>query len=218
MSWSSTKRLTKEMADYKEASKIIISPESYYMVHIKLAYSNKQQCELARAVAENELKKENPPTAIYYNSNEVMLIFSCAPSDSAHQLGGCHHSIVSKYASCIAFEHNLSNVDASIILFNSQTQIVTYIGWEITQTMQTALKKYSNGKITDMSLFFKTATELRPILEHEKGTKWDDIPKGERYGTVIKLSKNAKKDNNISSICEQFDAREFKKYTNFIFG
>ena len=138
---------------------------------------------------------------------------------NSHQFNGDHHRIVSKYATLFARAPvgNVNNINVKIIEFETQTQVVTYMGWLVFQTSQRAMKRLSGGKITDNLLYFRTERELRDKLCDEANVVWNEVEPSERYGTFIRLHR--KGDKIVTSkLSEFFDAREHKRYVDFIFG
>ena len=138
---------------------------------------------------------------------------------NSHQFNGDHHRIVSKYATLFARAPvgNVNNINVKIIEFETQTQVVTYMGWLVFQTSQRAMKRLSGGKITDNLLYFRTERELRDKLCDEANVVWNEVESSERYGTFIRLRR--KGDKIVTSkLSEFFDAREYKRYVDFIFG
>jgi len=214
MSWSSVKRLTNEMISIENNSSKFIPKDNYYIVKIRI---DEQKNNEMKNLAELMLYSSPQPICVYYTCSEVDLVFSCVEEDEVHQFEGSHHRIVSHYAKEFARESKKSNiVDINIVELNSQTQVITYLGWVVFQTSQNAMQKLSDGKITDKLVHFRTEKELQDILTQE-GVDWDKVSSFEKYGTFIRLRK--KKDNvYITELSEQFDAREYKRYTSFIFG
>ena len=192
-----------------------VPSESYYVIRVQLGQT--AQTTPTDLIAEEMLCSEPQPIAVYHCNDEVVLIFSCMTDGEAHQFGGDHHRIVSKYATSFA-RANEGIIDAKIIEFGTQTQIITYLGWIVFRTSQRVMKRLSNGKITDNLLYFRTEKELRDLLaEPPENIVWNTIDSSERYGTFIRL--RCKRDKVVTvSLSEPFNAREYKRYDNFIFG
>lgn len=224
MSWSSIKRLTNEMTNFEEESTTTIAPESYYVIRVTIGTS--KGVEDAQRIAEKELKdSSSAPLAVYCNHNEFILVFPCAIEDKPHYLEGNYQRIVSAYAAKFAANHHTKDVNIKIVAFKTQMQVITYIGWIVLQTTHDALKRHSNGKITDSALNFRTITELIPVIT-EMGVDWEKLSSPEKYGILVRQrrstknahSKHSGSSKNVDYICEQFDARESKKYINFVFS
>lgn len=218
MAWSSVKRLSNEMDSLESDSDRFIQPDMYYIVRFKVDNNDDIQVKTflpLRNFAESMLSSDPRPAAAYHNIDTISLIFSCSIDSEEHQFSGSHHRIVSKYASALARVVPL-DVSVGIIEFETQTQIVTYLGLDIFHTSQNAMKRLSGGKITDNLLHFRTEKELRDML-NDQGVDWNDVDPAEKYGTLIKL-KSKKGKVTISSLSEHFDARETKRYINFVFN
>ena len=217
MSWSSVKRLTSEMEALENESNRFVRSEDYYVVRVQL----ENNADSIENFAEYMLCSSPQPIAVYHCPDEVALIFSCMSEDNpsgGHQFNGDHHRIISKYATLFArANENVKNINVKIVEFETQTQIITYMGWVVFQTSQRAMKRLSGGKITDNLLYFRTERELRDKLCDEVNVVWNTVEPSERYGTFIRLRR---KRNKIitSKLSEFFDARENKRYVDFIFG
>ena len=214
MSWSSVKRLTNEMEELENESNSFVLSEEYYVVRVQL----ENNVDSMENFAEDMLCSSPQPIAVYHCPDEVVLIFSCMSEGNSHQFNGDHHRIVSKYATLFARANkNVKNINVKIAEFETQTQVITYMGWIVFQTSQRAMKRLSGGKITDNLLYFRTERELRDKLRDEANVVWNAVEPSERYGTFIRLRR--KRDKFITlKFSELFDARENKRYINFIFG
>ena len=222
MSWSSVKRLTSKMEALENESNRFVRFEDYYVVRVQLENTGTCgtcTCDSIKNFAEDMLCSSPQPIAVYHCSDEVALIFSCMSEGNSHQFNGDHHRIISKYATLFARApvSNVKNINVKIIEFETQTQVITYMGWIVFQTSQRAMKRLSGGKITDNLLYFRTERELRDKLRDEANVVWNAVEPSERYGTFIRLRR---KHNKIitSKLSEFFDAREYKRYVDFIFG
>ena len=215
MSWSSVKRLTSEMEALENESNRFVWSEDYYVVRVQL----ENNVDSMENFAKDMLCSSPQPIAVYYCPDEVVLIFSCMSEGNSHQFNGDHHRIVSKYATLFARAPvgNVNNISVKIVEFETQTQIVTYMGWIVFQASQRAMKRLSRGKITDNLLYFRTERELQDMLREKVNVVWNEVEPSERYGTFIRL--RCKGDKIVTSkLSEFFDAREYKRYVDFIFG
>ena len=217
MAWSSVKRLTSEMEALENESNRFIRSEDYYVVRVQLENTD-NTCDSMKNFAKDMLCSSPQPIAVYHCRDEVALIFSCMSEGNIHQFNGDHHRLVSKYATLFArANENLKNINVKIVEFETQTQVITYMGWLVFQSSQRAMKRLSGGKITDNLLYFRTERELRDKLRNEANVVWNAVEPSERYGTFIRLRR--KHDKIITSkFSEFFDARENKRYVDFIFG
>ena len=218
MAWSSVKRLASEMESLENESNRFVRSEDYYVVRVQL--ENTSRGDSMENFAEDILCSSPQPIAVYHCQDEVALIFSCMSEGvfQTHQFNGDHHRIVSKYATLFArANENVKNINVKIVEFETQTQVITYMGWLVFQTSQRAMKRLSGGKITDNLLYFRTERELRDKLRDEANVVWNAVEPSERYGTFIRLRR--KHDKIITSkFSSKFDARENKRYVDFIFG
>lgn len=214
MSWSSVKRLTNEMETFESDSNKFVDPECYFIIRVHLEGNNDDSL---KSFAKNILCVPPQPVAVYYCLDEVVLIFSCLIESHTHQFDGDHQRIISKYATLFARANaNVENVNVKLVEFQTQTQVITYMGYVVRQLSQRTMKNLSNGKITDNLLNFRTEEELLEILTSE-GVRWDELDSSKKYGTFIRLRR--KHDKIVTAkISESFDARETKRYVNFIFG
>ena len=214
MLWSSVKRLTNEMEALENESNRFVRSEDYYVVRVQL----ENNVDSMENFAEDMLCSSPQPIAVYHCPDEVALIFSCMSEGNIHQFNGDHHRIISKYTTLFArANENVNNINVKIVEFETQTQIITYMGWIVFQTSQRAMKRLSRGKITDNLLYFRTERELRDMLRDEVNVVWNAVEPSERYGTFIRL--RCKCDKIITSkLSSRFDARENKRYIDFIFA
>ena len=221
---SNTKRLVSEISAIELESCRIIEPSSLYVV--KIAFDNMLSPGEIKRLATDELYSDPQPVSIYFNDAEIVLIFSYVTENYYlpggceifnHQLSGNHHHIVSKYASKFSRILPQSKIIVSIVEFQTQIQAIAYMGWVVYNTSQNTFISLSNGKINEDLLQFRTHLELKDILYDKCGVKWDTLDNHVRYGTFLKL-KRRKGKIVIKELSENFDARETKRYTNFIFG
>ena len=174
MSWSNVKRLTSEMEALENESSRFVRSEDYYVVRVQLE-NNADSMETQR-LAEDMLCSSPQPIAVYHCLDEVVLIFSCMSEGNSHQFNGDHHRIISKYVTLFARANkNVKNINVKIVEFETQTQIITYMGWIVFQTSQRAMKRLSGGKITDNLLYFRTERELRDKLRDEANIVWNAV-------------------------------------------
>jgi hypothetical protein len=210
----SVKKISNEMQELEKTSTKYIPNDNYYIVKIII---DSQQNDLLNVI-ETTLKLTDPqPLAIFYSSNNIAIIFSCVEDNHIHQLEGDNSLIVSKYV--LYFSRILSNnidICAKIIHFETQTQLCCYISYLIHQTSQELMIILSKGTITSKELQFRTEAELKIILE-KQGINWQEYDVTKKYGIILKLKRKNKKII-IEKMSEKFDAREFSRYKNFIFG
>jgi hypothetical protein len=215
MSTSYTKKLKNEMENLEFQSDKFIPSEKYYIIkiHIFAEYDiikNLGKIFLAR-------NPQHTPLTSYVFQNELCLIFSRMQEDQSHYLNGSQQKIISEYISYVSTEVQSSNCHANIIEFESQTQVVFYLMWKVYTNFQLCAYEISNKNISMEDINSFTQTELIEKLENI-GINWEeDISNERKYGIFLKL----KKDKNsyvISTLSEYIDARNSKKYVNYIFG
>ena len=222
---SYVKKLTNEMILCEKESVNIIPPNFYYIVKIKFQIPQADDnMNLIAEISEIALHLAPKPIAVYYSSDTILLIFpriECSITNNFdsqhHEFEGNHNLIVSKYV--LLFSKQLpmtSNISAEIVHFETQIKIFTYLSWIIFQTSQKAMIKLSNGSITQKEIQFRTDGELKIILE-KQGVIWNNINSNEKYGALIRL-KRKKEKTSVMYLSEFLDARDTKKYINFLFG
>ena len=204
MNRSSVIRLNSEMAELEKKTVTIVPPEEYYCV--KINFSCGSVDKYIDCVVEDP-----KPMFIYYTCDTIMLFFSCVEDEmETHQCNGKHNLIISKYVSLISRKHGAS-CSAHVVHFPTQTNIFTYLSWNMLQTSYKHMAKISNGKIKDEDFQFRTELELATILK-DQHIKWSDEPALLKYGTVMKYgAKNV-------TVSEYFDARDIKRHLSFLFG
>ena len=215
MSTSYTKKLKNEMENLEFQSDKIIPFEKYYIIkiHVLAEYEvikNLGKIFLAR-------NSQHTPLTTYVFQNEIYLIFSRMSSeDQNHYLNGSQQKIISEYVSYVSIELK-RGCEVNIVEFETQTQVVFYLMWKVYTNFQLCAYEVSDKsiKLEDINSF--TQSEIIEKLE-SMGINWEeDISNERKYGIFLKL----KKDKNsyvISTLSEYIDARNSRKYVNYIFG
>jgi len=208
------------MEEIEKESDKFISPEKYYIVHLKFENYNKETSP------PNQIKNlgklfltRNPlhqPLSVYTFEDEFSLIFSCVDENSDHYQHGSQQKIISEYVSYISNELSISSVRCSIIEFFSQIQIISYFTLKIYTNARKFILYTSNKKITEEDVNNKTFSELIDQLK-EYGHDWVDTPNEMKFGVFLKLKKQNEK-YIVSTLSENFDARHTQKYITYIFG
>lgn len=214
MSISYTKRLKNEMENLEYQSDKIISPEKYYIIKIYTPADFNTMKNMGKIfLARNTL---HVPLVTYVFQNEICLIFSCMNEDQTHYLNGSQQKIISEYSSYVSVELGCPDCIVNIIEFESQTQVVSYLIWKTYTNSQLCAYNISNKSITMEDINLYTQTEMIEKLG-DLGINWEDISSEEKYGIFLKLKKE-KNTYMISTLSEYLDARNSKKYINYIFG
>lgn len=215
---SFTTKMKNDMEVIENESDRYIDPSNYYILHIQELNSLSQNFaginEKIKIFGKSLLTRNNLhiPLCVYIFENHIYAVFSCTDiAETAHYLGGSHHSILSEYVSIASDSLKSCNIKCNIIQFLSQTQIVSYFTWKI----YTYSKNYILELLQKQS--DETITELIQELRIAKNIEWEELSSDERYGTFYKLKKQNEKVV-ISTLSEYMDASKFQKYIQYIFG
>ena len=231
------------MTNIEESSTKTIPNETHYIVKVSLeeksiSFSETIEKKTYTSQFTNlrdvvvEILKTDGVLAIYHNQTTVLLFFPAAEQLS-HQYSGNHHKIVSKYSNLFATrlvsqnsklipQQPIPQLTVSIIEFASKIQSITYLGWTIFKHIKNHMKILSGNTINDSLLNFRTDKELCDILL-ENGVDWKKLSPEEKYGSICKVCRPNKvskgsTETKIEVLSEMIDARENKKYINFIFS
>ncbi len=214
---SYAKRLHNEMVLLEEQSDHYISYEKYYVINIEIIQGNISPEKVQKWSKIFLTKNLNRPIVVYVYQLTISLIFSCLEENESHYLGGSHQNIISEYTSVVAnMIPNESNIKCNIVEFDTQTQIFTYFLWKVYCNSRNCINKILPNNISLNYIKSLTLEESITMLK-DLGIDWSNLPNTERYGTFYKLKKKKNKIVVIS-LSEKFDARDSRKYTNFIFG
>lgn len=252
---SSIKNLQNELSTLEYESVRFIPQDFFYIIKTVLNVDEEVLHSISNIVS-ILLNSDPKPCACYHSFTEkphdifelsILLIF---PSmGETHQLEGNHNLIVSKYTMMYAklfhdwafnlpkkpeFSHEFLEISTTIIHFESNIQLITYISLHIYNVSRKCFMFKSKGSITNKEINFRTDNELENILNDHTNESWNEITSEEKYGVLSKIKRRKKDDSPqtinskgsdtrnahflVSQISELFDTREYKKYINFIFS
>lgn len=201
-------RIKQLMTEIEKTSTKFISSISYYIVCITV----NNPCINDTIISKLLTSSSNQPLAVYYVDNQILLIIPNREENESHFLEGDQQKLCSWYCN----ELRDYNVNVSIIEFISQTSLITYIGYKITEKsfrlMQSLL--HDSGVVDDIDIL-PPSDIFDILLEHD--IFWDDITEHDRYGTLYKLD-DSQGEIVIVTKSEEYDARKHEEYCNFIFG
>lgn len=206
---SFAKKVQNDMEMIEMESDRHIEQTKYYLIHL---HDSNLDSESVKVYGKTLLanNQEHIPLAVYIFDTHIYLIFSCVDPESKHYQNGSQQKIISEYVSYASLKLNSANISCKIVEFATQTQVITYFTWKI----------YNNSKNYISSLLKKEIdkTIMESIEELKKnGIIWDEILPENKYGSFYKLKKMNDKIY-ISTLSEYFDANNFQKYINYIFG
>nr|QBK86651.1 MAG: hypothetical protein LCMAC102_04470 [Marseillevirus LCMAC102] len=211
------KRLHNEMILLEEQCDRYISYEKYYVINIEIIQGDISSEEIQKWSKTFLTSNRNRPIAVYIYQLTISLIFSCLEENESHYLQGSHQNIISDYTSIVTnMIQTESNVKCNIVEFDTQTQIFTYFLWKVYCNSRNCINKISPNNIKLTYIKSLTLSELINMLK-DLGIDYSNLPSMERYGIFFKL-KRKKNKIVVVSLSEEFDARDTRKYTNFIFG
>jgi hypothetical protein len=208
MTTSFTKKFEMDIKFLKKQSDMMISPDKFYLINIKLNTDVPES-----AVKDFLYSEENQPSVIYIHRDTLWLIFSCLQEGETHFEEGSHQKITSRYFNTFFNLYQSVPKMISIVEFETQTQLISYFLWEIYQNSKQFIIDLSEGEITETDMIYNTSFEIFKKLKSK--VVWDDLSKSERYGTFYKLRK-AKSGIKVVSFSESHDSRHVKKYSNFL--
>jgi len=209
---NSGKQLITELKLIEDDCKQYISLDNYHVVKVKL--KNLVPSFDAKAFNEELLCDEHQPNAVYFNKDTFLLFFP--KTNETQQYTRNYHEIICKYTSRFIKKDTKLDVNVSIVEFDSQLKVITYLKMHIDNHMTTTIKELSGGKIDNKIIYFRTDKEIFDLLKTECSISWDDISMYDKYGSLVRLVQ--KKDKIVSEyMSKNFDARNNSMYLKYIF-
>jgi len=212
MTSSNVRKLQNEMVAIEEESDRFVPLDSYYCINITIPELDSDTNDLAIKFLTKNMKHQ--PLFTYSFDKTLLLFYSCMEEGKSHYLNGSHHSLISEYTSILVLETG-KPVNCSIVEFDSRVCVSTYFLWKTHDNSKKCMVGSSDGKISFVDTKTKTSNELIDILKTLDIT-WEGIPTHVKFGTFYKLKKRKGKVV-ISKLSENFDSRENKRYSNFMF-
>ncbi len=207
---SSVKSFENELKQLESVHNSVIPKDTYYVV--KCSFDECLNAGVIDKLGKFLLSFED--NIAVYSSSRVFLLIRYLNEDDSNELS--HSSVISKFCGLITKETGFIP-ELIIVYFNSQTQLMLYVFFQIHSSSQIKMSNLCKSIVTTRDLHFKTESELKCIMS-KNNINWDDIPKNDKYGSIIKLKSSDKDNKNYFHMSEMPDAREINKYIKFVFS
>lgn len=225
---SNVKRLQNEIITIEENSDSFIPYDHYYIIKVDIISEDHSKVfhNLVKEISLKSLSDNvrHLPLLVYVFNNTVYILYSCLSEGQTHFLKGSHQSLCSEY--CSYFFNNITNgigctsvvdfkIKCNIIQLSTQTKVFVYFSWIVYQNSLNCMRSIDK-------LISERDTNSFPMVEliermKKNGIDWEEIDNNERYGTFYKLERKKGGKLAIDSLSESLDAREEKRYINYMF-